>query len=266
MTDTTAKKKSKKRGVDQSLIGHLRELRSALFKILIGLLVGIVFGWIVYEPVFQFLQQPMLDIANSDGNRLVSVNFAGIGTAFTVQLKVACFIGVVVTCPWWVWQLAAFVGPGLLKRERKILIIASVVSVPLFLLGILLAWYFLPPSIRILTGFAPDFTATMVNAEVYFDFVLKMALAFGFSFLLPVVMVGLMFMGIVSSSAWLRGWRWATLLAFLFAAVASPSGDILTMSGLALPILVLYFGAIGIGAIHERRQVKRLEKGDFAGI
>src|SRR5690625_8047786 len=101
---------------------------------------------------------------------------------------------------------------------------------PLLLGGIALAWIFVQVSIEVLAGFAPAYTAIMINAEVYFDFVLKMLLSFGCAFLLPLVIVGLTEMGIVPSRTWLKGWRWAILLSFLFAAMASPSGDILTRS------------------------------------
>lgn len=238
---------------------HLKELRRRGLLGLIGIAVGIVFGWIIYEPLFQLLQAPMVNLASEDG-RLAALNFAGVGAAFSTKLKISAFVGLAVSFPWWMYQLVAFVWTGLLRREKRIMVILALTALPLFFGGIALAWIFVPVSIEVLAGFAPAYTATMINAEVYFDFVLKMLLSFGCAFLLPLVIVGLTGMGIVPSRTWLKGWRWAILLSFLFAAMASPSGDILTMTGLGLPIVGLYFGAIGVGYGWELRQLRAYEK------
>lgn len=244
---------------EDTIAGHLRELRRRLVAVLIGVILGTVVGWIIYEPLFQVLQRPLLASQHGEG-RLTSLNFAGIGTAFSTQLKVSLFVGLVLSLPWTIYQVSAFVWPGLEKRERRIAIVSAGAAMPLFLLGVAIAWYFLPQSIVILTGFAPDFTSTLVNAEVYFDFVLRMMGAFGLAFLLPILMVSLICSGLVSSRSWLRGWRWAVLVAFIFAAVASPSGDLITMTGLGLPIVALYFGAIGVGYAWEYWHVSRFAK------
>lgn len=246
---------------EMTLGGHLREARRRLALAALAIVVGLVVGLVCYEPVFQFLQQPMLQILD-DSDRLVAVNFAGLGSAFTVQLKVALFVGLVASAPFWLYQLWAFVRPGLLPRERGGALIFFAAAVPLFLLGVLCAWFALPPAVEVLTGFAPDFTATIVNAEVYFDFVLRMVTAFGLAFLLPIVMIGLSIMGVVASATWLRGWRWAVLLSFLFAALASPSGDVLTMTALAAPICLLYFSAVLVCRLWEWHLVRRLTRGD----
>src|SRR5690625_3975824 len=216
-------------------------------------------GWVIYEPLFQVLQEPMVNMAK-DSSRLAALNFAGVGAAFSTKLKMSAFVGVVLSFPWWMYQLAAFVWSGLLRREKRIVTVLALSALPLFFGGIALAWVFVPVSIEVLAGFAPEYTATMINAEVYFDFVLKMLLSFGVAFLLPLAIVGLTGMGIVPSRTWIKGWRWAILLSFLFAAMASPSGDILTMTGLGLPIVGLYFGAIGVGYGWELRQLRAYEK------
>lgn len=247
--------------VELTLAGHLRELRRRLALAALGIVGGLALGIVWYEPVFQFLQYPVVQIL-AEGDRLVAVNFSGLGSAFTVQLKVALFTGLVVSAPWWLYQAWAFVRPGLLPRERRGALAFLAAAVPLFLGGVLCAWYFLPPSVAVLTGFAPDHTATIINAETYFDFVLRMITAFGLAFLLPLAMLGLTMMGLVGSGTWLKGWRWAILLAFLFAALASPSGDVLTMTALGTPICLLYFGATLLCRLWERRLVRRLTRGD----
>lgn len=253
--------RSESTSAEMTLGEHFRELRRRLALAGAGVVAGLVVGLILYEPIFQFLQYPVVQILAED-DRLVAVNFAGLGSAFTVQLKVATFTGLVVSAPWWLYQCWAYVRPGLLPRERTGALVFLGAAVPLFLAGVVCAWYFLPPSVAVLTGFAPDHTASIINAEVYFDFVLRMVAAFGLAFLLPIVMLGLTMVGVIGSATWLKGWRWAILLAFLFAALASPSGDILTMTALATPICFLYFSAVLLCWLWERRLIKRLTRGD----
>jgi len=138
-------------------------------------------GWVIYEPLFQVLQEPMVNMAK-DSSRLAALNFAGVGAAFSTKLKMSAFVGVVLSFPWWMYQLAAFVWSGLLRREKRIVTVLALSALPLFFGGIALAWVFVPVSIEVLAGFAPEYTATMINAEVYFDFVLKMLLSFGVAF------------------------------------------------------------------------------------
>lgn len=259
MTTTSSSAKQSDGTVLSGIKEQLRELRRRAFFAGLGIAAGIVVAWIFYEPLFQVLQEPMLKISR-DNDRLAALNFAGVGAAFSSKLKISAFVGLMLSFPWWLYQVAAFVWPGLIRREKRIVVVLMVTALPLFFGGITLAWTFVPVSIEVLAGFAPDYTATMINAEVYFDFVLKMLFAFGLAFLLPLVIVGLTGMGIVASTTWLKGWRWAVLLSFLFAAMASPSGDILTMTGLGLPIVALYFGAVGIGYWWECRQIKNYEK------
>lgn len=236
---------------------HLRELRRRLFLVAIGLVVGSVAGWLVYDPVFQILQQPVLDVAAERGGD-VSLNFQGVVTAFDVQVKVSLFLGVLVTSPWWMYQLWAFITPGLTRHERRYAVGFIAVGVPLFLAGAALAWWALPNAVRLLTAFAPDDTTNWVDAQLYLSFVMRVVLAFGVGFLLPVVMVALNFAGVVRARTWLNGWRWAVVVAFTFAAIATPTPDAITMFVVAIPICVLFFAAIGVCQLHDRRLDRRL--------
>ncbi len=236
---------------------HLRELRRRVVLIAGGLVVGSVAGWLVYEPVFRLLQQPVLDVAAKRGGD-VSLNFQGVVTAFDVQVKVSLFLGVLVTSPWWMYQLWAFITPGLTRKERHYAVGFLAAGVPLFLAGAALAWWALPNAVRLLTDFAPDDTTNWVDAQLYLSFVMRVILAFGLGFLLPVVMVALNFAGLVRARTWLAGWRWAIVVAFTFAAIATPTPDAVTMFVVAVPICVLFFLAIGICHLHDRRLDRRL--------
>jgi len=239
-------------GARMPLREHLRELRRRIVLIALGLVVGAVGGWFLYEPVFHLLQQPILDVADARGDR-VSLNFQGVATAFDVQVKVSLFLGVLFTAPWWMYQLWAFITPGLTSKERRYAVGFIAVGVPLFFAGAGLAWWALPNAVRLLTAFAPAETTNWVDAQLYLSFVMRIVLAFGLGFLLPVVMVALTFAGLVRARTWAAGWRWAIVLAFVFAAIATPTPDAVSMLVVAVPICLLFLGALGVCLLHDRR-------------
>ncbi|HYQ74001.1 twin-arginine translocase subunit TatC [Cellulomonas sp.] len=242
---------------------HLLELRKRLFLAAIGLAVGAVVGWFLYEPVFELLQQPLLDTAAGRDGR-VSVNFAGLASAFDMQIKVALFLGVIVSSPWWLYQLWAFITPGLTRREKRSAVGFLAAAVPLFLAGAGLSAWTLPTAVKVLTDFTPEGASNFIDAQAYLSFVMRFVLAFGLAFVLPVVMVCINLVGLVRASTWAKGWRWAVLLAFVFAAVMTPTPDAITMIVMALPICGLYFAALGVCVLHDRRADKRLAAAETA--
>jgi sec-independent protein translocase protein TatC len=235
---------------------HLVEIRKRLFLSAIGLLVGAVVGWMVYDPVLQALQQPLIDAAERR-EVLTGLNFEGVATAIDMKVKVSLFLGVILTSPWWLYQLFAFITPGLTSKEKRYAFGFIGAAVPLFLGGIALAWVMLPRAVALLNEFVPDGSANLINAQMYLGFVMRLMLAFGIAFLVPVIMVALNTMGVVRASTWLAGWRWAVLISFLFAAIMTPTPDVLTMFTVALPICALYFAAYGVSVLHDRRVDKR---------
>lgn len=247
-------RRARNRDAVMPLADHLIEFRKRFVLSALGIAIMSVVGWMFSEPVFRILQQPF-QTAAAQQNGLMSITFNGVVSAFNVRLEIAFFLGLVASCPWWSYQLWAFINPGLKRKERWTAVAFIAASVPLFLAGAGLAWYFLPQAVAILTGFAPADTATLLSADVYFDFILRMTLAFGLAFLLPVVMVALTMMNVVGSKAWLKQWRVAVLVAFVFAAVATPTGDVGTLCALALPICVIYFAAIAVCWGYERVQL-----------
>ncbi|MDM8083878.1 twin-arginine translocase subunit TatC [Cellulomonas cellasea] len=231
---------------------HLRELRKRLFLAACGLVVGAVAGWLVFDPVFHALQEPLLNAAAERG-ATASVNFGGLATAFDMRIKISLFLGAILTSPWWLFQLWAFVTPGLTRRERGYAIGFVGAAAPLFLAGSYLAWTTMPTAVRVLTDFIPQEATNLVDAQTYLSFVMRFVLAFGVAFVLPVIMVAVNLAGLVRASTWAKGWRWAVLLAFVFAAVMTPTPDAITMVVMALPICALYFIALGICLLNDRR-------------
>lgn len=236
---------------------HLLELRKRLFFAALGIVLGAVFGWIAYERVFAALQEPLLDAAAERGI-IASVNFSGLASAIDIKFKVALFIGALVSSPWWIYQLWAFVTPGLTRKERRSAIGFVAAAVPMFLGGAAFAWYVLPRAVTVLTEFVPEDATNLIDASTYLSFVMRFILAFGIAFFVPVLMVCLNLVGLVRGSAWLKGWRWAVLLSFVFSAVMTPTPDVLTMAALAAPTIALYMSAVGLSLLHDRRVDRRL--------
>ena len=233
------------------LRAHLAELRNRIILAALGVIAGAAVGWFLFEPAFAAMQQPLLDVAARDDSP-VSINFAGLATALDMRIKVSLFLGVLISAPWWLYQLWAYLSPGLRGRERRYTIGFLAASIPLFALGIIAAWFVFPHAVDILVEFRPDETTQLLDAQLYLAFVMRLFLAFGIAFTFPVVMVALTWTGVVRTRVWLRGWRWAVLLIFVFAAAMTPTPDAVTMIVMAIPMCALYFGAIGIGAIREK--------------
>lgn len=236
---------------------HLTELRTRIILAAIGIAVGAVIGWFLFEPAFEALQQPVVAAAEAQEGA-VSINFAGLATALDMRVKVSLFLGLIVSSPWWLYQLWAFLSPGLKGREKRFTVGFLAAAVPLFALGIVAGWFVFPHAVTILTDFRPDGTSQLLDAQMYLGFVMRLFIAFGLAFTFPVVMVALTWTGVVGTRTWLRGWRWAVLLIFIFAAVMTPTPDAITMIVMALPMCGLYFGAIGIGALGRSARRKEV--------
>lgn len=237
---------------------HLAELRKRIILAAIGIAVFTVVGWFLYTPVFEALQAPVLAAAQQ-GDELVNINFEGLATALDIQIKMSLVIGIVASSPWWLYQLWAFVAPGLNRKERGYTVGFLGASVPLFLGGVALAWWVFPHAVEILTDFRPANTANLLNAQMFMTFAMRLVLAFGLAFVFPVLMVALTWSGTVAARTWLRGWRWAVMGIFVFAAIMTPTPDAITMIVMAMPMCGLYFGAIGVGALRERYRRARID-------
>ena len=236
---------------------HLRELRNRLLKAGLAIVLGAVAGWFLYPPVFEALMRPIYDIAHAHPDRFVSVNFAQVSSPFNLQLKLSFYIGFVISSPVWLYQLWAFIVPGLTRREKRYSLGFVAVAVPLFLTGLGLAWLVLPNAVRFLTEFTPKGGSNIIVADDYLTFVLRIMLAFGLAFVTPLLLVALNLIGILPARALAKAWRVAVFLCFLFAAIASPTPDAGSMLALAFPMVALYMIAVGVAFLNDRRKARR---------
>jgi sec-independent protein translocase protein TatC len=251
--------KSKNATGQMSLGGHLKELRTRVFWIALFIVCGSVGGWFLFEPVFNALQAPILQAA-SDSHINATVNFNTIGGAFDLRLQVSAFVGAVISSPLWLYQLWAFIVPALKRRERLYTLAFLGTSIPLFLGGCYLAWASIPNFVRALLSMTPAGSTNLINANEYILFAVRVLLLFGLAFVLPVVLVMLNFMGLLSAAAILKGWRLAVVISAFVAALATPVADPTSMFVLMIPLLVLYFAALGIAALRDRTVARRQRK------
>lgn len=248
------------------LVDHLRELRNRLFIAAIAIGIGAVVAWFSYETIIGIVRQPWDNFQESGAARGVAVPdlvITGIATPFTLQLQVSMVAGIIVASPIWLYELWAFVTPGLRRKERWWTVAFLAAAVPLFAAGVALAFLFLPKALQLLIGFTPERFTNLITVSEYFTFVTRMLLVFGVAFLLPVFVVMLNAVGILTAST-LRGWwRPITFGVFIFAAVATPTGDPWTMLALATPMLVLLFASFGICWLNDRRRRRKGELDDW---
>lgn len=264
-----------------SLGEHLIELRKRLTRAALAIVGGTIVGLAIYDlswlgdaldgvipgaaaaldgrGTWDALSGPIFAIAAAQGadSAQVAINFTNITGAFDVQVQVALATGIVLSSPVWLYQLFAFFVPALSTREKRYTFGFFFSAVPLFLAGCVAGWFVLPRIVEVMYRFVPDEATTLYDAKYYLDFVIKLMLAVGVAFVLPVFLVLLDFAGVLTGRAILKGWRWAVIAIVAFTALATPAADLLSMVLLAIPMTVLYFAAVGIALWHDRVAARR---------
>ena len=244
-----------------SVLDHMRELRRRLIIMVLIIAAGSVLGWYLYDPIIHFLEHPYCSVAakhryGSTGKSCDLVYFGPLD-GFTTRLKVSVIAGAVFTGPLWLYQIWAFVTPGLRKNERKYTIVFIVTSTLLFAAGMSLAYLVLNKGLNILLGQAGQGVSALLTVNAYLSFVTLMLIVFGAAFELPLLVVMANLAGVVSAKVLKKSQRIAVFLIFLFAAVATPSTDPFTMCAMALPMVVLFEGAVLFAVFHDRRKARR---------
>ncbi|WP_431280429.1 twin-arginine translocase subunit TatC [Leifsonia poae] len=234
---------------------HFVELRKRLFRSAIGLVAGAIAGWFLADYLLDALRGPITDIAKQQG-RIATLNYDSITGAFDLKMQVAITIGIIISSPIWLYQLWAFFVPALSRKELKYGFGFFFTAIPLFLAGAYAGWLLVPHIVSLLTSFAQGDDSAIISAKTYFDFVLKLVVAVGVAFVLPVFLVLLNFVGVLSAKSIIKSWRWAFLLIALFTAIATPAADVISMFLLAIPMVLLYLAAYGVAWIHDRRAAK----------
>ena len=233
-----------------TLVEHLEELRTRLFWALGAVALGSVIGWFLYEPVLALLKDPFCDTVRSlpAANRPpTGCRFLAIGGPLdpvAIKLKVVVYLGLMIALPVVLYQLWAFIVPGLTKRERGLAIPFILSSVALFALGVAFAYATLPKALDFLLGFAGEAVVPVLTADKYLTFLMLVALSFGLSFEFPIVLIFLSIAGVITSRK-MREWRRGAIMGIsVFAAVITPSADPYTMLAMMIPMVLFYEAAI----------------------
>jgi sec-independent protein translocase protein TatC len=237
-----------------TLFEHLHELRGRLFKAVVAALLGAVVGYFFSKQLVQFLIEPYCDFQKSK-NPNSTCQFAASGgplDTFVVQLKVSLYFGLLISSPIWLYQLWAFIAPGLHQRERRYTYAFAALAAPLFAGGVVLAHFVVAKSLRFFLGSAG--LNVIVDINGYLGFILKMMVLFGLAFEFPLLLIMLNMAGMVTGRRLLGWWRQAIFLMFLFGAIVTPSPDPFSMSILAGCMAVLYFGAVGFAMLNDVRK------------
>ncbi|SDO05347.1 sec-independent protein translocase protein TatC [Klenkia soli] len=257
-----------------SLIAHLKELRNRIGIALLFVLIAtaIAFWWYDHG-LGQFIRAPYcsipadnraLDTGNSsdDCRLLVTDVFGGA----LIRLKIAFIAGIVLSAPFWLWQIWAFLTPGLKTHEKRYGVGFVVASSTLFALGAVLAYISLKAGLTLLLGLAGDNVAIALTAQDYIGFVISILLAFGVSFEVPLIAVALNLIGVLSYAVLAKSRRWIFFLTIVFAAFITPTQDPFTMLLMALPMCVLFEVAIQIARVVDKRRARRDGTAGFADL
>lgn len=234
------------------LRGHLREARNRLFKALAALLVTTITAAFFYKPFLEYLVQ----LVKAAGGQ---INFATAISPLDIAIKISLWMGVVLASPVILYQLWAFIVPGLQKKEKRLSLAFIGASVPLFVGGVALGVFVIPHALSFFFGLAPDDALKQINITDFLPFLIRLSLAFGVAMILPVLMVGLNMIGILPARSILKHWRITVFIIALFAAVAAPGGDAMSMVILAGPMLLLFALATGLCFLLDKRRKKRTE-------
>ena len=244
------------------VMDHLRELRRRVVLILIFVALGAVLGYFLYPHTLGVLRRPYCAVPlkyrfASVGGPKCALYYHGVLDGFTTRLKVSVISGAVFTGPLWLYQIWAFITPGLRRNERRYTIFFIVTSTLLFAAGVVLAYLVLDKGLPILLEQAGYGTQAQLTVSDYVSFVTLLLVVFGSAFELPLIVVLANFAGVLPARVLKKSQRVAIFLIFLFAAVATPTVDPFTMCAMAIPMVLLFEAAVLTAVVHDRRKDAR---------
>jgi len=242
------------------LLEHLRELRKRVIRSALFIVIFSVVGWIQYNNIITTLSRPVCDLraAQESGSESCGALYiSGVLGPLNLQLKVSFLTGIILSAPFWLYQIWAFIAPALHRKEKRNSILFIIAATPFFAIGATLAFIVLPLAIEVLFGFTPESLNNLIRFDDYLDFVLRLILIFGIAFELPVFLVSLNLIGVLSGKSILRPWRFAIFAITFFVAAFSPTADPLSMAALAVPLVIFYFGAGGIALLVDKRRDRK---------
>jgi len=218
-----------------TLVDHLAELRDRIVKVLIVVILTSLVGFYFATPIIGILVAPL------PNNQL---QFTGLGDAFFINVKIAIVVGIILAMPVILYQVWAFIAPGLTDAERRTVRPWIPIALVFFALGVGIAYLILPYAVQFLMGFSSQYLNPLITAGPYFDFVTTLFLAFGLIMEFPILLFGLSRVGIVTSERLSSARRMAILVIAIFSAAATPGGDLVSPFVLGITMYLLFEGTI----------------------
>ncbi len=232
--------------VNMPLADHLEELRQRVLKSLLAIVLAAFASLLFVKPIIKILEQPA-----------GSIHFLQVapGEFFFVSIKVAGYAGLVIALPYVLYEILAFVLPGLTNKEKRLIAPAVASSAILFLAGLFFAWLALvPAALNFLVSYGADVVEPLWSIERYLDFVLLLMISTGLAFQLPILQFLLGILGLLNWKQMISAWRWVVISSAIAGAVLTPSTDPITMLFLTGAISVLY--VVGVALVALTNQFK----------
>ena len=231
-----------------SIWDHLNELRKRLFIGALAMIVTSALSFAITEQIIVILAQPLGGIQN-----FLSIE---VTENLGVYMRVALLSGLIFALPIILYEIAAFIMPGLTPSERRWVLLAVPFATIMFLIGVSFAYFFmLPTAIPFLTGFIN--IKTTPRPSVYIDFVTGLMFWIGVVFEMPLIMFLLAKLGLITARVLLKGWRYAIVIIAIIAAVITPTTDPINMGLLMAPLIILYFISVGLAAFAGRNPTRQ---------
>jgi sec-independent protein translocase protein TatC len=252
-----------------TLVEHLKELRNRLFIAVIAVIVGSIVAWFFYNDLYRLLTVPAdraITHLDQSQQKNVKIFTSGVTGAFILRTKVSLVAGIIGSSPIWLYELWAFIMPGLHRNERRWTLLFVAIAGPLFVGGVALGFWVMPKGLTVMLDFTPNGLSNLIDVNSYLNFVLRVLLVFGVAFEIPLFVVLLNLAGIVSGKQ-LGRWRsWIVMATFVFAAVATPSTDPITMLMLAIPMTLLFLMSEVIARVIDKRRGRGGTEPDYSGF
>lgn len=220
---------------EMTLVDHLTELRNRIVKVLIVVVATSLIGFYFSTPIIGILVAPLPN---------TQLQYTGLGDAFFINVKIAIVVGIILAMPVILYQLWAFIAPGLTPAEQRITKPWIPVALVFFAMGVTIAYVVLPFAVQFLLQFSSQYLNPLITAGPYFDFVTTLFLVFGLIMEFPILLFGLSRVGIVTSARLTAARRMTILAIAIFAAAATPGGDLVSPFVLGLTMYVLFEGTI----------------------
>jgi sec-independent protein translocase protein TatC len=244
------------------LMDHLRELRNRVVKVALAVTAGSVIGWFVYPPVWNFVKAPYCKIPQPRGfgtlvlHQGCQLYVTGLWDPLFLRLQISIATGILLSSPIWLYQLWAFIAPGLYKRERRWAYYFVGAAIPLFAIGGTIAYFAMTKGLRFLLHMVPADTTALITINTYLSYAGAMLLIFGLAFELPLVFVLLNMAGVLTHERFRKWRRMIIFLVFAFAAIFTPSPDPISMLLLAVPCVVLVEASEIFAWANDRRRAR----------